>query len=360
MTSLPSIEKPPGYLKSAIIASLAIHVLVIFGFWKAQNSYKRAVPEISFLAELVVPPPSAMAPKANLREKPSQIVEPPVKSTETPPEDKQVFESDQDNASIKQQIRRGENGAANPQTSPPTDSKPAPTTKKSTPEKTAAKSAPKIEEKEPKAVAPLHSSAVKLKLKLDSDSLADLATDNIESKDEQKNSNQKLQEALQSNLNSNQRSSISLKRSGSQDYLPDIPDGEVTLLNTKANKYAVFVRRVASQVFANLRGAGWRSLSASDIRAISKESIFEAVLSPKGEFISLSLTSSSESKRFDQVLQQAIKNGAKDPNPPKGAEADDGNIHFIFQARSWVQFQPNPRTGTPNERRWLLLGTGLE
>ena len=200
---------------------------------------------------------------------------------------------------------------------------------------------------------------MELKLKLDNHSLAEISASESKLSKEQSTEEQ-LQQAIQSNASNNQKSSINVSRLGSRDYLPDIPDGEVTLLNTKANKYAVFVRRVASQVFANLRGSGWSSLSAADIRAINQDGVFEAVLSPKGVLLSVQLTTSSESRRFDQVLRTAIQKGAKDPNPPAGAEAEDGNVHFIFQARSWVQIQPNARNGGMNERRWLMLGTGLE
>ena len=44
--------------------------------------------------------------------------------------------------------------------------------------------------------------------------------------------------------------------SGSTDYLPNLPDGDITLLNTKADHFAVFVRRVAARVFAALRSSG--------------------------------------------------------------------------------------------------------
>src|SRR5690606_20546577 len=53
--------------------------------------------------------------------------------------------------------------------------------------------------------------------------------------------------------------------SGAPDHLPSLPDGDITLLNTKANQFAVFVRRVATQVFGELRLTGWESLLASDI-----------------------------------------------------------------------------------------------
>lgn len=147
---------------------------------------------------------------------------------------------------------------------------------------------------------------------------------------------------------------------GSSDFLPNLPDGDITLLNTKASLHAVFVRRVATRVFGALRTGGWDSLRASDIQRVQDFARVRAVLSPKGELLSVELLGQSGNPRFDEVLQTATKQGARDNNPPKEAAAADGNIHFLFYARSWVQFVPSGRDGFPSERRWLLLSTGLE
>lgn len=147
---------------------------------------------------------------------------------------------------------------------------------------------------------------------------------------------------------------------GSSDYLPSLPDGDITLLNAKANQYAVFVRRVATQVFAELRSQGWEMLHGADIRAATRFSVVRAILSPKGDLESVVIESSSGSQRFDRILQSSARAGARDANPPAGARASDGRIHFIFQARSWAEVVSEPRTGFPMERRWLLLGTGLD
>lgn len=150
-----------------------------------------------------------------------------------------------------------------------------------------------------------------------------------------------------------------LGNGGSSDYLPSLPDGDLTLLNAKANQYAVFVRRVAVQVFAELRQVGWESLQANDIRAISADAVFEAVMAPDGELVSIKALEASGSRGFDEVLRIAVNKGTRDRNPPAGAKAEDGQIHFIFKARSWVALSTNPRNQASIERRWLLLATGL-
>jgi hypothetical protein len=147
---------------------------------------------------------------------------------------------------------------------------------------------------------------------------------------------------------------------GINDHLPNLPDGDITLLNAKANQYAGFVRRVAVQVFAQLRAQGWERLSAIEIARLSDFTTIEAVLSPEGRFMRIRLLASSGSSAFDTVVNLSVSSGASDPNPPAGARASDGLIHFIFKARSWSQVGAGRRTGAPVEHRWLLLATGLE
>lgn len=147
---------------------------------------------------------------------------------------------------------------------------------------------------------------------------------------------------------------------GTTDFLPNLPDGDITLLNAKADKYAVFVRRVATQVFAAMRANGLELLSIPDLQNAREMNFVRAVLSPKGDLIKVTIEDSSGSGRFDEVLLSAVKNGAKDKNPPKDAAAADGNYHFIFKSQSWARNEVNPKTGAHFRRMWLLLATGLE
>ena len=146
---------------------------------------------------------------------------------------------------------------------------------------------------------------------------------------------------------------------GSSMYLPNLPDGDMTMLNTKAEYFAVFVRRVATRVFSELRLSGWENLSKEDIYQINSFSEIEATMSLSGNILSVKLLSSSGSFSFDDILKQAVKTAGKDSNPPQNAKADDGLIHFIFQAKSWSKLGTNPN-GSLGERRWLLLSTGLK
>jgi len=147
---------------------------------------------------------------------------------------------------------------------------------------------------------------------------------------------------------------------GTPDYLPSLPDGDMTVLNAKASKYATFVRRVAVQVFAALRTQGWENLSGGEINSAGNSTFAKASLDKKGNLISVQIITRSGSSSFDSVVESSIKTGARDPNPPIEAALEDGTYRFIFEARSWAVRANDPRTGAPSERRWLMLGTGLE
>ena len=147
---------------------------------------------------------------------------------------------------------------------------------------------------------------------------------------------------------------------GVRDYLPNLPDGDITMLNAKADHFAVFVRRVATRVFTQLRSSGWENLSSNEIATLSSFTTITAELSLKGELLKVTLESPSGSNSFDQVVATSVKKGARDPNPPPEAVSANGNIKFIFKSRSWIAGGYSTRSGAPIERRWLLLGVGLE
>ncbi len=146
-----------------------------------------------------------------------------------------------------------------------------------------------------------------------------------------------------------------LSRYGSSAHLPNIPDGQITLLNAKADRHAVFVRRVALQVFGKLKQLGWTNLSGGEINRIHGFAVVEAIMSPQGKLLGATVQDSSGLRKFDSTMLEAGEHGTWDQNPPESAKAADGNIHFIFKAKSW-----SIRYGdTGREKRWLLMATGL-
>ncbi len=140
-----------------------------------------------------------------------------------------------------------------------------------------------------------------------------------------------------------QRSAVAWEPStalrGTLDHLPDIRPGNVTLLNTKAEVFAPFVRRVMLRVFQNMMIMLRRS--AGSMRPGANEQIeAEAIMSPEGNMIGLRFTqrSTSMSIGLDRMLTEACNEAFFDRNPPPGAAGKDGNIHFVM--RTVVQTYP--------------------
>jgi hypothetical protein len=133
-------------------------------------------------------------------------------------------------------------------------------------------------------------------------------------------------------------------RGGSLDFLPAVREGDITLLNTKAEQFAPFVRRVAMRVFENF----WIALrhNVSSLSGSAQEfAIIEAVMDKQGKLVALNVKDRSVSLSLatDRLLQSACQQGFFDRNPPSGAESNDGKIHFLFQAQ--VAIAPDPRGG---------------
>ena len=129
---------------------------------------------------------------------------------------------------------------------------------------------------------------------------------------------------------------------GTLDYLPDVREGDITLLNTKAEVFAPFVRRVAMRVFQNMLISLKRDLASPRLAATGDVEA-EAVMSPRGEMVGLHHQRARRASRCasDRRLQQACNDGFFDRNPPPGARGPDGNIHFILQTN--VEAGPSPR-----------------
>jgi hypothetical protein len=321
--------------------------------------------------EVTIEPPTALANRPQIVSPSDQPPRPPIENT--------TRLSDQDSRAEVEQIRRGDGGGIpGPQNNQTQTRQPqakqleSPKSSRADQEKpkqdTPPQSNPKDSEIKPKnneTKGPQNKKELNLKdLKLDDSTLA-LKFGNTPRNTA--SSSQSAESAPQKSLSDYQAFSrppgsgaAFFGSAGISDHLPNLPDGDITLLNAKANIYASFVRRVAVQVFTQLRSQGWENLSAMQIRQMSGFATVEAVLSMDGKFIRARLIESSGSDAFDQVLHTSASKGTGDPNPPPGAQAKDGLIHFIFKARSWSQIGMNRRSGAPVEQRWLLLATGLE
>jgi hypothetical protein len=141
---------------------------------------------------------------------------------------------------------------------------------------------------------------------------------------------------------------------GTLDFLPDVREGDITLLNTKAEVFAPFVRRVAVRVFQNFLISLKRDLAGSALSTTETVEA-EAVMDSRGEMIAFTVHQRSAriSLASDRRLQQACNDGFFDRNPPPGARAKDGNIRFIFITA--VQSAATPRGNS----YWVQMSAGL-
>ena len=314
-------------LVTALVISILLHLLLLF-------LYQLEIP-VKHKDELIVEFLPELEPKLF---KKRQIVETPSQQEQEPDKDTPYL-SDRNTFAEKQQIKRGDN-----QATPPVKS----------PEKLQAK---KIEPQKKIEQKPVEEKSLKLKDPALLNSLATKLEKNdtgeiVEVKKEldkiKNNSRVESYEPFKKHF-------LARSNPGSSDYLPSIPDGDVTMLNAKAFRYAIFVRRVATKVFGALRRIGWQELSSSEVRNVRGFVLISATLNKQGELIKTELLDSSGSLDFDDVLKRSVEEGAWDSNPPAGVESVDGTIKFIFKARTWSR----PAPGKQRDRRWTLLGTGL-
>lgn len=357
MNSGKSTHIGKDYEQIGLGISVLFHLLV---FWIVFNT-KPLTPPLPTTIEVTIEPASILAPKR-------QIVSPSVPSLK-PPENTDKI-SDVDSRTEVEKIRRGDPGGApgkpeqQAQPSKPQEQQKPSVSQPEPPQRLAPKAEakqserPPVKSQEPQSKRDLHVSD----LKLDSATLTSKFGNTPQNPSKARSSNSSASDLSQYQAFSRPPGSGAtfVGTGGINDHLPNLPDGDITLLNAKANTYAGFVRRVAVQVFAQLRVQGWEKISAQQLQRLGDFTTIEAVLSPDGKFIRASIVGLSGSDAFDSVVNTSVSQGASDPNPPEGARAKDGLIHFIFRARSWSQIGISRRSGAPTENRWILLATGLE
>ncbi len=144
---------------------------------------------------------------------------------------------------------------------------------------------------------------------------------------------------------------------GSMDFLPAVRDGDITMLNTKADQFAPFVRRVAVRVFETFWIQLRRSIGRGMMDSIEEGAVVEAVMDREGHLIEFKTKERSFNAALDtdRTLQSSVQQAFFDRNPPSGAEANDGKIHFLFQVK--VALIADPARGVVGYR--ALMGAGL-
>lgn len=350
-------ERNPIYL--GVLFSLLIHCILFVLFYNMRPP-KPFIKSVPTLVEIVPFAGLDRPVKTNnslQKDMPKQIVSPPDQSKSDMSKQETALLSDKNSSADREQIKRGDGqGAGIPL--PATKGERVSLEKQSANLTITAKTVSKATEPEvgiPSENIGESGSKTALKLKLDDKTL--LSRFEMPRKTDSLKRNPLEAQPFSRPAGSGAQF---VGTFGSPDYLPHLPDGDITLLNTKADKFAVFVRRVATQIFAQVKSTGFQVLRGSEIQNIKGFVTTHARMSSKGELIDITLEQSSGSIRFDEVLVDAIKVGLRDHNPPLDAMTSDGTIHFVFKSNAWARVESDPRSGGRLERKWLLLATGLD
>lgn len=112
------------------------------------------------------------------------------------------------------------------------------------------------------------------------------------------------------------------------DFVEDIPLGDVTNLNTTENKYYGFYHRIRQkleQYWGSTIHAQARKLYKSGRRMPASDNLITAVivvLSDKGQILDIKIEGSSGIRELDQAAVESFNKAGPFPNPPKGLLVD--------------------------------------
>ncbi len=102
---------------------------------------------------------------------------------------------------------------------------------------------------------------------------------------------------------------------GTYDNLPSVAAGKLTFLNTKADRFAPFVRRVGTRVFENLLIEQRKRLNANEILAARNSTTVRVLLSPEGKLKDIEIVERSGSQSMDGTLLEALRAAPLTPTP---------------------------------------------
>jgi TonB family protein len=131
---------------------------------------------------------------------------------------------------------------------------------------------------------------------------------------------------------------------GSQDYLPDVDEGEETLVNTKRWKYATFFNRVKRAV-----AHSWRPESAYRLRdptgqiygLKNRMTVLKVSLKPDGSLRDVLLERPSGVDFLDDEAISAFKEAQPFPNPPLGLIDKESNL-ITFRFGFYFEISGSP------------------
>jgi hypothetical protein len=366
-------------LSWAILVSILLHALVLMSVAILRNvrlTLPATPPPIE--VDLTQLPPLQARPPAPAQSEPAppapppvlmperQIVSPPDAGKEEPPAETR-FLSDRDNVVEQESVRRGNGAAAPAEVAAPEDEPP----QVAEPEEKPAQAA--VEPKPPKVEAPASRrapppiAAPRQQRQTEIASLPKLdqllPQPGEFARARPTPPSARSQAAANRNLLPGRRQVFAVSP-GVSDFLPTIREGDITLLNTKAERFAPFVRRVAARVFQHLEIQLKRAARRGGNSSAGREyATVEAIMSKQGELVRARLVERETNTQlavYKELLTAARPEVFFDANPPSGAEAADGNIHFILLVDLQVQVGSDPQTGRASTGYYGMAGVGLD
>jgi hypothetical protein len=374
----------PGSLLLPFALSLFMHAMLLLlfvtGALKAPTSEEQPF-QVEIMQPQAEPPPSAQAkaPPSQSAEKPAvsppaeqavpppknQIVSPP-DSPEQAPEKAHLF-SDRDSKALEEMVKKGEPA---PPAKPPQERAKTEAAKPGAKEEqlaTKAKGAREGSERandtvksEAKTSTPATRTAPMVGLSDLFVRPSELAKDPMLRKGEEGDDGKTTQ--------GGSRDLAALSRPdlwadpgqrGTPDYLPDVKQGNFTLLNTKADRFAPFVRRVGLRVFQSFSMEFKQMIYAGNVPQGRDDVEIEAVMSADGRRLQVYLKQRSGNLSSDRVLLGTLNDAIFfDQNPPAKAIAEDGHIHFVFALNASVWYGRDDAGHMQPGAHWIM-GVGL-
>jgi hypothetical protein len=374
----------PGSLLLPFALSLFMHALLLLSFvagaLKAPTSEEQPF-QVELMQRQAEPPPSAQAkaPPSQSADKPAvappaeqavrppknQIVSPP-DSPEQTPEKAHLF-SDRDSKALEEMVTKGEPA---PPAKPPQERAKTEAAKPGAKEEqlaTKAKGAREGSERatdtvksEAKASTPATRAAPMVGLSDLFVRPSELAKDPTLRKGED-GDDAKTTQGGSRDLAALSRPDLWADpgQRGTPDYLPDVKQGNFTLLNTKADRFAPFVRRVGLRVFQTFSMEFKQLIYAGNVPQGRDDVEIEAVMSADGHRLQVYLKQRSGNLSSDRVLLGTLNDAIFfDQNPPAKAIADDGHIHFVFALNASVWYGRDDAGRMQPGAHWIM-GVGL-
>jgi outer membrane biosynthesis protein TonB len=374
----PRTDRPASLLPPFALSILA-HLLLALLF-VAASLHAPQPASAPFQVELLQPEEAARAraqarshhaqPAPAQPEKPvpvpkTQIVSPPDSPKDTP--DKAHLLSDRDSRAVEEMIKRGEPAPpAKPPTSKPDNAKQAATDQPATKARgdaSGTEHATALAKADTQSRASTANTAPPVGLSDLFVRPSELARDPALAKGDSGESD-KTAEGGKRDLASLPRPDLWADPGprGSPDYLPNVRQGDITLLNTKADRFAPFVRRVGLRVFQSFTMEFKQEIHAGTVPEGRENVEIEAVMTRDGKRADVFLRQHDGNLSADRTLLGTLTDQIFfDENPPTEAVAADGRIHFIFALDAQVFYQGGGRRGGGGRQpgaQWVM-GAGL-